>query len=125
MLEILEREDLVARAAEMGRVLRARLATLEEHPHVAEVRGLGLLLGIELVRDCETLERFAPSERVAQRVVAAGLQRGVYYYPAGSGPAQDVIMLGPPFTITEQEIDMLVSTLHESIDAAVSRVEQR
>ena len=125
VLEILEREDLVARAAEMGRLLRARLAALEEHPHVAEVRGLGLMLGIELVRDRETLERFQASQQVAQRVVAAGMQRGVYYYPAGSGPAQDVVMLGPPFTISEQEVDRLASVLHESIDDVVARVEQR
>ena len=125
VLEILEREDLVARAAEMGGVLRKRLATLKGHPHVAEVRGLGLMLGIELVRDRETLERFPAAGRVAQRVVGAGIQRGVYFYPAGSGPAQDVVMLGPPFTISEQEVETLVNVLCESIDVAVAQVEQK
>jgi adenosylmethionine-8-amino-7-oxononanoate aminotransferase len=122
VLEILEREELVARAATMGEVLRARLTVLEAHPNVAEIRGLGLLWGIELVRDRETLERFAAPDRVVQRVVAAGLQGGVYFYPGGSGPAQDVVMLGPPFVISEDEIDTLVSVLGESINAAVARV---
>ena len=54
-------------------------------------------------------------------VVAAGLSKGVFLYPAGSGAAQDVIMLGPPFIITEDDIDLLVTVLEESIDAAVQR----
>ena len=122
VLEILEREELVARAAKMGELLRARLAALEDHPNVGEVRGLGLLQAVELVRDRETLERFPESSLLVQKVVAAGLQRGVFFYPGGSGPAQDVVMIGPPFIISEDEIDTLVSVLKESIDAAVARV---
>jgi adenosylmethionine-8-amino-7-oxononanoate aminotransferase len=121
VLEIMEREDLVARAKSMGEVLRKRLARLEDHPHVAEVRGIGLMYGIELVRDKETLERFPAEERITRRVVAAGLRNGVFFYPGGSGVAQDVIMLGPPLIITEADIDLLVSVLERSIDEAVSR----
>ncbi len=120
VLEILEREDLVARAAEMGGVLRDRLDSLASHPNVAEVRGLGLMQAVELVQNRETLERFPPSARFVQRVVAEGLRRGVFFYPGGSGQAQDVIMLGPPFIITKDEIDTLVNVLEESIDAAAA-----
>ena len=121
VLEIMEREDLVARAKTMGEKLRARLPDLEAHPHVAEVRGLGLMLAIELVRDKATLERFPAEARMTRRVVAAGLRKGVFFYPGGSGAAQDVIMLGPPMIITEDDIDLLATVLEESIDEAVSR----
>ena len=120
VLEIMEREDLVARAAKMGDLLRERLARLESHPNVAEVRGLGLLQAVELVRDKDTLERFPASDRFVNKVSGIGLQKGVFFYPAGSGEAQDIVLLGPPFTITEDEIDMLGSVLEESIDLAAA-----
>ena len=76
---------------------------------------------VEIVRDRDTLERFPVEERITRRIVAAGLKKGVFFYPAGSGEAQDVIMLGPPFIITEDDIDLLVTVLEESIDSAISR----
>jgi adenosylmethionine-8-amino-7-oxononanoate aminotransferase len=121
VLEIIEREDLVARAKSMGELLSNRLARLAQHPNVAEVRGLGLMQAVEIVRDRDTLERFPASVRITRRIVAAGLSQGVFLYPAGSGAAQDVIMLGPPFIITDEDIDLLVAVLEESIDEAVSR----
>jgi adenosylmethionine-8-amino-7-oxononanoate aminotransferase len=121
VLEILEREDLVARVQTMGQLLNERLSRLAGHPNVAEIRGLGLMKAVEIVRDRDTLERFPAEERITRRIVAAGLKKGVFFYPAGSGPAQDVIMLGPPFIVTEAGIDILVSVLEESIDAALSR----
>jgi adenosylmethionine-8-amino-7-oxononanoate aminotransferase len=121
VLEIVEREDLVARAKTMGDVLAKRLSRLADHPNVAEVRGLGLMQAVEIVRDGDTLERFPPDQRITRRIVSAGLKKGVFFYPAGSGEAQDVIMLGPPFIITEDDIDMLVTVLEESIDGAISR----
>jgi adenosylmethionine-8-amino-7-oxononanoate aminotransferase len=120
VLEIMEREDLVARAEKMGGLLRSRLeAELGDHPNVAQVRGLGLLLGIELVQDRDSLRPFPPEARLIQRVVAVGLQNGVFFYPGGSGPSPDVVMLGPPFIINGEDIDILVSALRDSIDAAV------
>ena len=118
---LMEREDLVARAKSMGELLSKGLARLRQHPNVAEVRGLGLMQAVEIVRDRDTLERFPADAHITRRVVAAGLSKGVFLYPAGSGVAQDIIMLGPPFIITEDDIDLLVSVLEESIDAAVSR----
>jgi len=58
---------------------------------------------------------------MTRRVVAAGLRKGVFFYPGGSGHAQEVIMLGPPMIITEDDVDLLVTVLEESIDEAVSR----
>ncbi len=126
VLEIVEREGLVARAARMGEALRARLASaLGAHPHVAEIRGKGLLQAIELVRDRATLAPFAPEDRITATLVAAGLSNGVFFYPGGAGAAQDVIVLGPPFTVTESELDVMVTALVKSIDGAVAHVAAR
>ena len=118
VLEIMEREDLVRRAAQMGELLRKELARLERHPNVAQVRGLGLLQAVELVRDRESLEPFPVQDRFAQRVVAAGLERGVCFYAAGVRPVGDVILLGPPFVVSAEEVAAIAGVLEESIDAA-------
>jgi adenosylmethionine-8-amino-7-oxononanoate aminotransferase len=122
VLEILERENLVERAAEMGELLHARLEALEDHPNVAEVRGLGLLQAVELVRDKETLEPFPAEVRFATRMVAAGLSHGVFFYPGGVDPARDVICLGPPFTITPEQIDHVVGVLEQSLTDVLARL---
>lgn len=123
VLQILEDEKLVERAAEMGASLRSRLdATLGSHPNVAEVRGRGLLQAVEIVKDRETLEPFPAEAKVTGKVVAAGLGQGVFFYPGGCDPARDVITLGPPFVIGEPEIDAITSALEVAIGSAVERV---
>jgi adenosylmethionine-8-amino-7-oxononanoate aminotransferase len=121
VLEILERERLVERAAKLGERLGEKLATLLDHPHVGDVRGRGLLQAIELVRDKQTLEPFPKQAGLTGKVVAAGLQEGVFFYPAGTEPARDVIVLGPPFIVEEDDLDQMVEVLRHSIDAAVAR----
>jgi adenosylmethionine-8-amino-7-oxononanoate aminotransferase len=126
VLEIVERDGLVARAARMGALLRERLgAALRGHPHVAEIRGRGLLQAVELVEDRATLAPFRPEDRMTATVVAAGLANGVFFYPGGAGAAQDVILLGPPFTVSEAELDLLVTALVKSIDGAAAHVAAR
>ena len=117
VLDILEREQLVGRAKAMGRVLSARLKErFAKHPHVAETRGLGLLQALEIVRDRETLEPFEQDKRITARVVGHGLRHGVFFYPGGTGEARDIICLGPPFIVTEDEIGRMVDVLALSID---------
>jgi adenosylmethionine-8-amino-7-oxononanoate aminotransferase len=126
VLEIVEREGLVARAAHMGERLRERLVSaLADHPHVGEIRGRGLLQAVELVKDRATLAPFALEDRMTATVVAAGLSNGVFFYPGGAGAAQDVILLGPPFTVSEAELDQLVTALQKSIDGAAAHVAAR
>lgn len=125
VLDIMEREQLVERAATMGQKLRERLQRLADHPNVAEIRGRGLLLGVELVEDRDTGTPFPEEAGLAAKVVAAGLGYGAFFYPGGNGPAPDVIMLGPAFTIGEPEIELLVDTLERAISSAVERVQSR
>ena len=119
-LDILEREDLVARAEKMGDLLGSALAELEQLPNVAQVRGLGMLWGVELVSAKETLEPFPADVHLAARVTQAGLERGAFFYPAGSGRPQDALLIGPPFVVEPDDVDRLVSILADSITAAVA-----
>jgi len=122
VLEIMEREELVARSAAKGAELGDRLkAKLGQHPNVAEIRGRGLFWALEIVRDRETLEQFPLEANVAAAVTAAGLKRGVFFYSGGTGPVRDITVLGPPFVISDAELDLLVDTLAEAIDEAVGR----
>jgi len=116
VLDILQRENLVDRAKALGVRLSAALhAQLGDHPHVAEIRGRGLLQAIELVRDRETLTQFDPEDRVTTRVVTQGLEHGVFFYPGGTGVARDIICLGPAFVTKEAEIDQMAEVLARSI----------
>ena len=121
VLGILEAENLVSRAAEMGERLRARLSRLESHPHVGEVRGRGLLQAVEIVKDRDTLEPFPAEAGVTGKIVAAGLAEGVFFYPGGCDPARDVITLGPPFIIGDPEIETIAAALEVAIERTVDR----
>ena len=99
-------------SAERGKQLDAALRSeLGDHPAVGDIRGIGLLRGIELVADRETARPFARSERVIERVVAAGKERGVLLYSStgATGSDGDLILLGPPLVITEAQTDELAS----------------
>jgi len=122
VLQILEREALVARAATMGEKLGKRLSRLLAHPNVGDVRGRGLLWAVELVADKATRAPFEARARLTEKVVAAGIAQGIFVYPGGVDPARDVITLGPPFTISEQEIEMIGERLERAIESAVARL---
>ncbi|HET9520047.1 MAG TPA: aminotransferase class III-fold pyridoxal phosphate-dependent enzyme, partial [Candidatus Limnocylindrales bacterium] len=124
ILRILEDEDLVAASAAKGERLQVLLrGRLEEHPNVGEIRGRGLMVGIELVADRST--RVAPprAARLTEAVVAGAKRRGVLLY-SGTGNATgidgDTILLGPPFVVTEAELERIVATLGDAIDEAVA-----
>ena len=110
-LQILEQERLVERAAERGAYLQKKLQELRELEIVGDVRGLGLLAGVELVSDKATKKSFDVSEGAARRVWLEALERGVIVRPI----AGDVIAISPPFVITEQQIDRIVEVLHVAI----------
>jgi len=111
-LEIIEREGLVERAARNGEYLLTQLQTLRSLPHVGDVRGLGLLARVELVREPETREAFAAEDHVADRVMGEARKRGLISRNRG-----DVIFIAPPLVISRDEIDQIVSILRESIEA--------
>lgn len=118
VLQVMEDEDLVARAATMGRLLNSRLHdALDDHPNVSDIRGRGLLQGVELVADRETGADYGG--QLTPLVVGEALERDCWIYPAGCGGVPDALLMGPPFTVTEGEIDRLVGICAASIEAAV------
>ncbi len=124
VLAILTDEDLVARADRQGAVLRRLLhEAFDDHPHVADIRGLGLQQGLHLVADRETGDGFGGA--LTLPVIEEALERGCWIYPAGSGPVEDALLFGPPFIITDDELERLVAVCAEAIDAAVARVGSR
>ena len=123
VLNILREENLVEAARIRGEYLLDRLKdSLSQHPHRGEVRGRGLLAAVELVKDRETLEQFSLEHSITNKVIAKGLDKGVFFYGGGTGEVRDLICFGPAFTITESEIDQIVDTLIECIDEVVSEV---
>ncbi|MGE0541206.1 MAG: aspartate aminotransferase family protein [Dehalococcoidia bacterium] len=122
VLAYVQEHDLVARSATMGERLAERLDPLRDRPIVGDLRGLGLMRGIELVRDRRTKEPFDRSLRVAERIGEAAFERGLIIYP-GSGNADgingDQILIGPPLVISEAEVDLLAERLIEAVDAVM------
>jgi hypothetical protein len=126
VLRILEAESLIEASATKGDRLRELAqAAFGDHPAVGEIRGRGLLVGIELVADRATREPFPRSARVTEAVVHAARDRGVLLY-SGTGNANgvdgDTILLGPPFVVGEDELERIASVLAASIDAVTSPV---
>jgi adenosylmethionine-8-amino-7-oxononanoate aminotransferase len=118
VLRYLQAHDLVTASARRGEYLLQKLAALRELPAVGDVRGLGLMAGVELVADKTGRRPYPRSKKVAERVQAAALARGVnVYYGTGlaDGRDGDAILLGPPFIVTEAQIDETVAVLREAI----------
>lgn len=117
VLNILSEEGLVERAAQQGERLKARLEeAFAQHPHVAEIRGRGLLLAIEVVKDRDTLEPYPEADNVANRIVGHALRNGVFFYGGGTGEVRDIVCMGPPFIITDEHIEVMVGTLTNAVD---------
>jgi adenosylmethionine-8-amino-7-oxononanoate aminotransferase len=123
VLEILDRDGLVGRAAFIGSYVRAALEKLTaKHIHLGrDVRGLGLILAADLYEDRETRTPFSPEKNMAEKLARACLDEGLVIYPgllALAGKTGDCFLLGPPYTIKEAEVDELI----ELLDRALSRL---
>lgn len=123
---VIREEGLLARVTESGHHLHARLAERFARNHfVGDVRGRGLLLALELVRDRETREPFAPDLKVHQRVKASAFERGLLVYPGGGtidGKRGDHILLAPPYNVTIAELDVIVERLAQAVNAATAEL---
>lgn len=119
-LEYLERHQLLARCRAMGAGLAERLELLRNHQAVGDVRCTGLLAAVELVRDKATRAPFARADRVAERATAAAFDAGLVVWPntgQANGTDGDLLMLAPPFIISDDELDQLVTRLDQALDA--------
>jgi adenosylmethionine-8-amino-7-oxononanoate aminotransferase len=123
VLRILEDEELVEASATKGERLKALLEDrLAAHPSVGEIRGRGLMIGLELVADRGSRAPFPRAERVTEAIVHNARERGLLVY-SGTGLADgtdgDAILLGPPFVVTDGELVAIADRLTSAIEATV------
>ena len=118
-LDYLQTHNLVERAAEMGTYMLSKMEEqLLSHPMVGDVRGKGLMLGFELVRDKETKEPFDADWLVSKKLEDEAFDRGLITYPCTGtvdGHAGDMTLLAPPLIVTKEQVDDIVRILDESI----------
>ncbi len=124
VIRYLHEHDLVENSRLRGEQALAGLRQLmSRHPIVGDVRGLGLMFGLEYVRRRSTREPFAPDRGVSARIERAALKHGLVTYPCtGSidGTLGDMTLMAPPLTISPAEVDQLLGLL----DRAIADVEQ-
>jgi len=113
-------DNVKARGEQLRASLREHYGT---HPHVGDVRGRGLFVGVELVRDRDTKATFDPALKLHAAVKREAMQRGLMVYPMGGtidGVHGDHILVAPPFVCTAQQIDTIVERLSGAIGAALA-----
>jgi adenosylmethionine-8-amino-7-oxononanoate aminotransferase len=114
VFDYLEAHQLFDRVVPAGANLFKELSGVASHPNVGEVRGLGLLLGVEFVKDKSSREPFPKGDNIAERIRQAALAEGVLTYPSQGcvdGQRGDHILLAPPFTISREESAILARAL--------------
>jgi adenosylmethionine-8-amino-7-oxononanoate aminotransferase len=127
-IKYLRRHRLIERCAAIGQVFHRRLQELHALPGVGDVRGRGLLAGIEFVEDKTTRKPFSPSVHFADSFATTALDLGLVVWPNagqledGSG---DLAMLAPPFVIDEEQIGELVTLFAQAVERTISEVEAR
>ncbi|MFP6703191.1 MAG: aspartate aminotransferase family protein [Planctomycetaceae bacterium] len=110
-LDIIQGEDFPTQAAEKGRTLLDGLKErLDNHPHVGEVRGLGLMAAVEIVEDRQTKAEFDADEKVGARINQAMQNHGLFSRMRG-----DVVCLAPPIVITDQELEQVIDAVSNAI----------
>jgi adenosylmethionine-8-amino-7-oxononanoate aminotransferase len=121
VLKYISSHNLVQMSRESGEYLIRRMRELQEkHPMIGDVRGLGLMIGLEFVRDRKTKRPFPPEAKIGNAVTIHAMNKGLILYP-GTGTADgisgDHILLTPPYVITRDQMNELTSILDESLGA--------
>lgn len=123
---VIREEGLLERVCRLGVYLRdALVARLGQHPNVGDIRGRGLLQAIELVADRGAKKPFDPEHKLNLRVKHRAFERGLLVYPGGGtvdGRCGDHILLAPPYIATEEQMDVIVDRLTESVEAALASI---
>ena len=123
---VIVRDDLLAAVRRQGEGLATRLhSALGAHPNVGDVRGRGLFRGVELVANRDSKLPFDPAFKLHARVKAQAMAHGLMVYPMGGtvdGQIGDHVLLAPPFTVTDSDLDAIVERLAKAIDAALAEL---
>jgi adenosylmethionine-8-amino-7-oxononanoate aminotransferase len=122
-IRYLRHHQLIERSAAMGQALHRELQALRGLPFVGDVRGRGLLAGVEFVADLETRAPFPRNRGFAERFTALALEEGLVVWPnvgQADGTNGDLVMLAPPFIISEEEIRELVRRFSRALERAAT-----
>lgn len=121
--QVIQRDNLMPQVRSRGEYLRTALREhLGRHPHIGDIRGRGLFVGVELVKDRASKTPFDPSLKLHAKIKSQAMSNGLMIYPMGGtidGRLGDHILLAPPFIVTESQIDDIVGLLSRSIEQAV------
>jgi adenosylmethionine-8-amino-7-oxononanoate aminotransferase len=122
--DVIAEEGLLQNVRKMGGLLRERLnEAFGQHPHIGDIRGRGLFLGLEMVADRETKAPFDPARKTWLRLREAAMERGLICYPGGGsidGKQGDHIVLAPPYNLTEAQAGEIVDKLAAALAVATA-----
>ena len=126
VLKEFDRRDLMANVQRQGAALMDLLkARFGNHPHVGDIRGKGLFIGVEFVADRGTKDPFDPSFKLHSRIKAAAMQAGLMCYPMGGtidGRRGDHVLIAPPFIIDESHVHRIVDLLDEAVSRSLEQI---
>ena len=124
VIDAIEEDDLLANVRTRGDELQAGLGiTLGQHPHVGDIRGRGLMIGVEIVKDRGSKEPFEPERKLPARIKAAAMDEGLMVYPMGGtidGLSGAHVLLAPPYTIDSGHVEAIVDRLGKALDTALA-----
>jgi adenosylmethionine-8-amino-7-oxononanoate aminotransferase len=122
--QVIRRDRLLDAVAARGADLRRMLNdAFGQHPHVGDIRGRGLFMGLELVADRASKAPFAPEQRLHAAIKEAAMARGLLVYPMGGtidGRSGDHVLLAPPFIVSEAQLAEITSRLSDALQAALT-----
>jgi adenosylmethionine-8-amino-7-oxononanoate aminotransferase len=123
VFDYLQANKLFERVTPAGETLREALRLLEKHPNVGQVRGLGLLQGVEFVKNKATREPFPREAGIADKIKLAALEKTVLLYPGQGcvdGVRGDHVLLAPPFIIKTEECELIADALQHAVEKVFS-----
>lgn len=123
VIAYMKNNNIIANAHHQGQYLKEKLNQLYKYDIIGDIRGEGLLLGIEFVKNKKTKEPFSPELNISKQIGELALHEGVVLYPGkGSydGVSGDHLLISPPLIITQDQCDTIVDTLHFCIEKVMN-----
>jgi adenosylmethionine-8-amino-7-oxononanoate aminotransferase len=126
VLKVIEEDQLLGNVRSQGRKLEKMLHDeFEDHPNIGDIRGRGLFWGLEIVENKETKEPFAADVNLSAKIKKDILENGMLSYPSNGcvdGIRGDHILLAPPYTVTDEELVIIVDTVKKCLNNQLSKL---
>lgn len=119
VMDIIQKNDLIQKSAELGEILFHELSHLHSHPNVGDIRGKGLFAGLEFVKEKNSRMPFPRREKFVERFLSHAFQKGLVLWPNtghADGVNGDLVMIAPPLIVSQKEISLLRKRLTDVLD---------